>query len=189
MRYKAEGYDGTAEVYSDNNGKTWRWSATKPGGYHADDWCLTKLGAMRVAHSKLRLFGWLYWLRPPPIKKLHWKGLRVMTPEKLEEKLAKMPAFVREEIARLRANVASLEQRLNVQRAQKTKVRSIASDGSTKLALPDDTTVRFTLRTHAEIDVRIEKNTLYIHTNGFGSTTIVPRASNCFNIAVLDKFL
>lgn len=41
----------------------------------------------------------------------------------------------------------------------------------------------------AQVKWDVEAQKLALHVNGFGSTVIAPKASNCFHIAVLDKSL
>lgn len=109
-----------------------------------------------------------------------------MTPEKLDEKLSKMPAFVREYVAQLRERIAEYEERDARQAAAKTRIGVLAHYDAPKQWLPDDSQIIFTLSVGTEITVKLVDGLLNIHANGFGHTVIAPHASNTFDVTVLS---
>lgn len=111
-----------------------------------------------------------------------------MTPEHLRERLAKMPKFVRDEVARLEADVATLERQLKDQEAVKSNV--LITSGLSKRGLPQDSHVLFVLGEYGEeVTVRHEKSepgTLNLH--GSSRLILYPSSSNVVHLRIDHPF-
>lgn len=123
-----------------------------------------------------------------------------MAPERKEALLAKMPVFVREEVAALRARVAELEEQLTA-RADKKSMVIVEGDGDLKkrpdgtwyregqLPLGDDVTVRFYLDEQEWIDLRritnarSKKKETILEVRGNSGLDITCESSNNFTLA------
>lgn len=120
----------------------------------------------------------------------------------IDEIIAKMPKRVRDEVARLNAEIAALEQRLKSRADSTSRVR-IYKYGDPAESLPDDTTMRFcadeTPDSDKYIEVLWERNRgkdgktfpsqwLYLRC-GFGQLLVKPHSSNGLHVraAGFDK--
>jgi len=94
------------------------------------------------------------------------------------EQMARLPQYARQEIERLRRDLADARERLGVGPEGSNTFAEPYSD--TPRPLGTDTTVQFTTRDGTKFRVRVEGDTLDVNADSY--VAIEPRASNDFRV-------
>jgi hypothetical protein len=99
--------------------------------------------------------------------------------------VSRLPKWAQAEIQRLQRDVKSAEERLaaafgNTEtRIEIDPYRKYQGDGEGRRFVPNNTTIRFLLEEHGEIDVRLRDNELILQASGrVGCFCVKPQASN-----------
>jgi hypothetical protein len=115
--------------------------------------------------------------------------------QKLTALIARMPRDVRDEVARLKAEVADLQAALTQKARQESRIRFLESHETPAMPLPEKGRIRFLLGKKDDcLTISLERNQylgrgaegspfmLNIHSGGFGVLRVMPYSSNIVNI-------